>query len=169
MSTTDRPVVQLERGVSGILVVGPEALADVVSTALTNTTGRARINAHASMDAPVHEMVIAFRGGSYVRPHKHRAKRESFHVISGRLDALTYDDEGHIKERISLGSVDSGLPFYLRSEQNDWHSFVVVSEVAVVHETTSGPFEPGESIFPRWAPDPADETAVQIFLNGLNT
>lgn len=169
MTATERPVVSLDRGENGILVVGPKALAEVVSSALTNTTGRARINAHASMDAPVHEMVIAFRGGSYIRPHRHKTKRESFHVISGRLDALTYDEEGYVKERIPLGTVDSGLPFYLRSEQNDWHGFVVLSEVAILHETTSGPFEPDESIFPDWAPDPADKAAVQKFLNRLNT
>ena len=168
MTAIERPVVSLERGENGILVVGPEALAEVVSSALSNTTGRARINAHASMEAPVHEMIIAFRGGSYIRPHRHKTKRESFHVISGRLDALTYDEEGHVKERIPLGSLDSGLPFYLRSEQNDLHGFVVVSDVAIVHETTSGPFEQDESIFPDWAPDPVDKAAVQTFLNRLN-
>jgi len=169
MSGTDRPVVQLERGVSGILIVGPEALAEIVSSALSNATGIARINAHASMEAPVHEMVIAFRGGTYVRPHRHKTKRESFHVIRGRLDALAFDEEGQVKERIPLGSVDSGLPFYLRNEQNDWHSFVVVSEVAILHETTSGPFKSDESIFPDWAPDPADKMGVQSFLNRFNT
>jgi cupin fold WbuC family metalloprotein len=169
MTATDRPVVPLESGASGILLVGTEALAEVVSTALSNTTGRARINAHTSMDAPIHEMVIAFRGGSYIRPHRHRAKRESFHVIRGRLDALTFDDEGLVKERVSLGTVDSGLPFYLRSEKNDWHCFVVTSDVAIVHETTSGPFEPDESEFPAWAPEPADNAGVKIFLNRLNS
>lgn len=169
MTAIDRPVVPLESGASGILLVGPEALADVVSTALSNTTGCARINAHASMDAPIHEMVIAFRGGSYVRPHRHRAKRESFHVIRGRLDALTFDDEGLVTERVALGTVDSGLPFYLRSEKNDWHCFVVISEVAVVHETTSGPFDPGESEYPTWAPEPADFSGVKVFLNRLNS
>ena len=167
MTATDRPLVELARTDNGIFTVGPEALADVVSSALTNTTGRARINAHASMEASVHEMVIAFRGGSYVRPHRHTTKRESFHVIRGRLDALTFDAEGQVKDRIALGTVDSGLPFYLRSEENDWHSFVVISEVAILHETTSGPFVSNESIFPAWAPEPTDKVAVETFLNRL--
>ena len=164
----EQAVVSIHRDESGNLLLGRGELDQLKSIARANASGRARINAHASLEADVQEMLIAFVGGSYVRPHRHRRKRESFHVVEGKLDALTFDADGGVTSRIELGPYGSGLPFYFRSESNDWHCFLVRSEIAIVHETTQGPFTPGESEFPVWAPDPEDVDAVEAFLARLS-
>jgi cupin fold WbuC family metalloprotein len=164
----EQPVVSTQRDESGSLLLSQDELDLLKAIARANASGRARINAHASLDADVQEMLIAFVGGSYVRPHRHRRKRESFHVVEGKLDALTFDANGEITNRTALGPYGSGLPFYFRSESNDWHCFLVRSEIAIVHETTQGPFSPGESEFPAWAPDPEDFDGVQAFLTRLS-
>lgn len=158
----------MRRDDAGNLLIGQDELDHLKSIARANASGRARINAHASLNADVQEMLIAFVGGSYVRPHRHRRKRESFHVVEGKLDALTFDANGGITNRIALGPFGSGLPFYFRSESNDWHCFLVRSEIAIVHETTQGPFSPGESEFPAWAPEPEDVDGVKAFLARLS-
>ena len=163
----DQPVVEVARDSRGNLQIGDAEIEVVKAAARANSMGRARINAHPSLASDTHEMMIAFVRGSYVRPHRHTKKRESFHVIHGCLEALTFDDRGKVTDRVELGTYGSGLPFYFRSESNDWHSFVVRSDIAIVHETTQGPFEPGESDFPAWAPDPSDVVAVRDFLSRL--
>lgn len=167
MNSQHKPVISIERDHGGNTLLGQQEIDEVVAAALVNGSGRARINAHRSLDAEIHEMVIAFRGGSYVRPHRHRSKRESFHVIAGRIDAVVFDDQGTVKQRLKLGAYGSEFPFYLRSEHNDWHCFVVVSDLALVHETTNGPFRQDDSEFPTWAPNPDDEESIRIFLNRI--
>ena len=164
----DQPVVGVERDEQGGCLVDHAQIEKAKAAARRNSTGRARINAHPSLDSETQEMFIAFVRGSYVRPHRHSRKRESFHVVQGLLDAVSFDDEGRVTKQVRLGTFDSGHPFYFRSEVNDWHCFIVRSKIAVVHETTQGPFEPGESEFPTWAPDPEDIHEVQAFLKRLS-
>ncbi len=165
--STLRPVVPSPEDSVGNILISASELETVVEAAMTNRTGRARMNAHESGDSAIHEVVIAFRGGSYVRPHRHTAKRESFHVISGLLTAIALDDDGQVIRRTPLGDRDSGRPFFLRNFNNDWHCFLIESAVAIVHETTNGPFSASESEFPTWAPDPEEQAAVDTFLRRI--
>ena len=165
--STLRPVVPAPEDSVGNILLSASDLEAVVQAATTNPTGRARMNAHESMDSAIHEMVIAFREGSYVRPHRHTAKRESFHVISGLLIALAFDDQGQVIRRTPLGDRDSGRSFFIRNFNNDWHCFIIESAFAIIHETTSGPFSANESEFPEWAPDPDDQIAVDAFLRRI--
>jgi cupin fold WbuC family metalloprotein len=152
---------------TGTVAVSDAGLDELVRVARRNPLGRARINAHPDPSASIHEMLIAFTGDSYIRPHRHNAKIESFHVIQGDLEALTFDDAGHVTRRLALGSLQSGKTFYLRNENNEWHSFLVQSPYAIIHETTNGPFDPSETEFAPWSPEPDNPLVVKEYLKDL--
>lgn len=71
-----------------------------------NQKGRLRINFHHENSDPLHEMIIAIRPDSYIRPHKHPDKSEAFHVIYGVVDVVIFEDDGTIREVVSLAAKD---------------------------------------------------------------
>src|SRR5687767_10943614 len=68
---------------------------------------RARICAHPSAADPLHEMIICLDRGTYIRPHRHAGKSESFHIIDGELDVVLFEDDGAIREVIRMGPYQS--------------------------------------------------------------
>jgi len=130
--------------------------------------GRARICVHQDPVDKVHEMLIAFVKGSYVRPHKHRDKSESFHLIQGNLSVIFFDDKGVETDRIALSASDSKKPFFFRSDREDWHTVLIESEYAVILETTSGPFVPTDKRSAPWSPIEDDVPAINNFLSRLS-
>lgn len=159
----DKPVINIKY-ISDCLSISSKHLEDVVTQASINKTRRSRINAHTSADSNVQEMLIAFCKDSYVRPHRHNNKIESFHVIHGELDIIFFDENGNIENRIELGDYDSGKPFFLRSLKQGWHTAYIKSDYVLIHETTNGPFNPIESEFAPWSPIPENIKAVNKFL-----
>lgn len=121
----------------------------VVRAALSHPLGRARINFHHSDDDPVHEMIIATTPRSSGPPHLHTSKSESFHLLSGALGIGFYDEQGRLVDAVRL---DEGGRRYYRLSAPTAHMPIALSEVAVFHETTSGPFVRGvSSVYPSWA------------------
>ncbi len=123
---------------------------------------RARINMHPSPTAPLHEMVIAFTRDSLVRPHRHRQKSESFHIIEGEAELLLFDDAGSVTSRVQLGAWSSGRAFYCRIDSPVWHTVIPMTDWLVLHETTGGPFDPTEAEYAPWAP--ATDDALRLYL-----
>ena len=129
---------------------------------------RARLCAHRDLADPVHEMLIVLARNTYVRPHRHLGKTESFHVVEGQAEVVVFDAEGAITDVIQLGDYASGQAFYYRLNAPFFHTVLVRSEVVVVHETTNGPFNPEETVFAPWAPEPSDAAACRRYLNELD-
>lgn len=123
---------------------------------------RARYCLHRSTNDSVQEMVIAFRRGSYVRPHRHRQKSESFHLMEGRLVVLFFNDEGEFIHQIKMEHPGGVLVF--RNETSLWHTVILLTEFAVVHEIATGPFVKEESEFAPWSPSPEQGAHVVEFM-----
>ncbi len=138
-----------------ICALGPEDVALIKTAAMESPKGRARINAHPSADDALHEMVIAIRSDSYIRPHKHPGKSEAFHLIEGSVDIVVLDDGGEISEVVPLASNGSGA-FYYRMSRPHFHTLLIRSDILVVHEITNGPFLPGATVFATFAPEEGD-------------
>lgn len=128
---------------------------------------RVRLCAHQTMDDPVHEMFIVMGRWTYVRPHKHRHKVESFHVVEGRAMALEFDDDGRIARTVPMGGYGSGRCFFYRSPAQAYHSWLILSKVFVLHEVTNGPFRRRNTLFAPWSPDDTDPQAIKRFLNHM--
>ncbi len=120
--------------------------ADVVrlkGEAENNARRRIRLCAHHSVDDRLHEMLIVHTNDTYVRPHKHLDKSESFHVIEGEVDVVVFDEAGSVTEVMPMGTFASGRPFFYRIAAPLFHTLLIRSEVLVFHETTNGPFRRG--------------------------
>ena len=132
-----------------------------------NKRQRVRLCTHRDTDALVHEMIIVHSKGTYVEPHKHINKSESFHVIEGLVDLYFFDEDGKVIKILSMGDRSSGKIFYHRISDPIYHSLIVRSDVVVFQETTKGPFNRFETIWAPWAPDEGNEEAVKAFMDEL--
>lgn len=147
-----------------LLAVRASDLKDLEAAASEAPQGRARLCAHRHPGDRLHEMIIALARGTYVPPHRHQGKPESFHVIQGRARVLLFDEAGRVTECLDLGEPASGWPFYLRIDGPRFHSLWVDSDFFVVHETTEGPWDPARTEVAAWAPPASDPAAGRAFL-----
>ncbi len=114
---------------------------------------RARICLHQGPKELIHEMLIVLCKDSYVRPHRHARKIESYMVLEGKADLVFFNDSGEIKAIVKMGDATTALTFFNRVPNNVFHMFVPRSEYFVFKETTNGPFDPKETEPASWAPE----------------
>jgi len=134
---------------------------------LSTPYNRIRLCAHQNADDLLHEMLIVIAQGSYVRPHKHINKSESFHIIEGMLDVIIFNDNGDIIEIIPMGKPSSGRKFFYRLSMSWFHTLVLRTKVVVFHETTNGPFIKENTICAPWSPEPGDPIQENKFMKEL--
>ena len=128
---------------------------------------RVRFCAHKDIGDPLHEMFIVHAKETYVRPHRHRNKAESFHIIEGVVDVIIFNDKGWPQQIIAMGDYNSGQPFYYRIEDALYHTLIIKSELLVFHESASGPFNREETEFAPWAPEETESEKAEIFRKRL--
>lgn len=147
-----------------IVRFGSDEVALVKEQALRSPRRRARICAHTSNDDALHEMLIAISRESYIHPHRHVGKAESFHIVEGRVDVAIFDDAGALTDVVSLGDPASGRQFYYRLSTSPFHTLVIRTDLLVVHEVTSGPFDRSRTVLAPFAPpeDRGDEVREYI-------
>lgn len=143
----------------GVVRVSAADAAEVVRRGLDGPRRRARLCAHSGTDDPLHEMLICLAAGTYVRPHRHRGKSESFHLIDGELDVVLFHDDGTVREVIPMGPYHAGKSFFYRLSEPCYHTVLVNGPFALFHETTNGPFDPADTEFAPWAPSEGDSAA----------
>ena len=153
---TDDPVVQVSRA----------DIQGLKQAALGNPRRRIRLCGHRDVDATLHEMLIVHTRDTYVRPHKHLGKSESFHVIEGLADIVVFDDSGNVTAVVPMGDYGSGRKFFYRLTDPCFHTLLISSDFFVFHETTNGPFVRADTVFAPWAPEDDDEAAGDCFLQG---
>lgn len=152
---------------SEVVTIGPGEINMLIEKAKHNELGRVRLCAHRHIDDRLHEMFIAIRGNSYIRPHRHVGKSESFHVINGAVDVVLFDASGRITTVNSLAAHSSHMDFYHRISDTVFHTLLVRSEYLVIHEITNGPFQKEETQYPDWAPAENDVTRSEEYLNSI--
>ncbi len=152
-----------------IVKVAERDVAWLKTQAGQNERKRIRLCAHNSVDDSLHEMLIVHTHDTYVRPHKHLNKSESFHVIEGRVDIVLFDNDSNITDLIHMGDYGSGHYFYNRIADSRYHTLLIHSDVLVFHETTNGPFVRSQTIFAPWSPNENDTEAVRKFVSKLAT
>jgi len=151
-----------------IVQVKRQDISELVAMAVKNPRKRVRICSHRGVGDKLHEMLIVHTKETYVRPHKHLGKSESFHVIEGEVDVVVFDEAGKIFDVISLGDYPSGKTFYYRIADPLYHTLLIRSDIIVFHETTNGPFRYEDMVFAPWEPEPEDATARREFIENLD-
>ena len=135
-----------------IATIGSAEIAFLRRKVADNPKGRVRINCHQNNSDLLHEMMIAVRPDSYIQPHKHPGKNESFHIIYGAVDIVIFEDDGTIREVVSLAAKDETKAFYYHMSKPFFHTLVISSDLLVIHEITNGPFFKEATIFGSFAP-----------------
>jgi cupin fold WbuC family metalloprotein len=150
-----------------IVSFGDEESSFLKSQAMRSPRRRARICAHKSNGDALHEMLIAISSQSYIHPHKHVAKSESFHIVEGSVDVIIFDDVGAITNIIKLGAPGSGRSYFYRLSEARFHTLIIHSDILVVHEVTNGPFDREQTILAPFAPLERDESAARDYIKYL--
>ncbi len=128
---------------------------------------RARLCAHPSPEAEQHDMLIVSHRDTYVAPHRHMNKTESFLILEGMADALFFDEQGVLAETVPMGPAGSGRPFFYRMPKARFHSLFIESELLVFVESTKGPFVPEETENAPWAPGVDEAEAGKAYMGAL--
>ena len=142
-------------------------LAFLREQAARSPSGRCRLCFHESPGAPVHEMLIAHRRDTYVRPHMHVNRSESFQVIDGEATAVLFSEDGAIERSFRMTPPSGGGDFYYHLPGNTYHSLLIETEMLLFFEVTTGPFDPAKTHYPEWAPRGEDADAVATFTADL--
>ncbi|GJL53176.1 MAG: hypothetical protein NPIRA02_03080 [Nitrospirales bacterium] len=138
-------------------------LAQLKQAAMSSPQKRARICLHRDHYEKVQEMVIAFCRDSYVRPHRHAGKSESFHMIEGELLLVLFSECGQVTRRTRLSPGECDGTFLCRLPGDVWHSVIPLSTFVIVHETTTGPFLKDTTEHALWCPDGSNAEEIAEF------
>lgn len=150
-----------------VVKVGRQDIEFLKKRAACNRRKRIRLCTHKDIDDKLHEMLIVHTKDTYVRPHKHLNKSESFHVIEGSVDVVIFNEVGNVVEVIQMGDYSSGHRFYYRMSNSYYHTPLIRSDVLIFHEVTNGPFKRSDTIFAPWSPEENDSAAVKEFMEQM--
>ena len=141
--------------------VDGKIISELKKISVKSNKKNARLCLHFGPDALFHEMIILEHKGKYYRPHKHREKGESYHIIEGKLAVFIFDPEGNI---IDAAVLEKGHNFIYRVGINMYHAVMPLSKFVVYHESKPGPFTGGgDSYFAPWAPDGSNLAEVRNY------
>lgn len=111
-------------------LITEELLDTVTSHAKENSRLRMNYNFHASMDAPIHRLLNALEPGTYLPPHRHTDKEETYLVLRGSLLAFFYDDAGNVTDKVCLNPSEG--KYGLEIPSNTWHSIIALESGTVI-------------------------------------
>ena len=128
--------------------------------AAASARGRTHQLWHIDHGDPVQRLAMALQPGTYVRPHRHAEppKWEALVLLAGRVALLVFDDDGRVRDRVTLGHADGCVVTEL--PPCTWHSLVALAPDSVLFEFKQGPFAP--SAFAAWAPAEGEAQAVEL-------
>lgn len=95
-------------------------------------------NLHDSFDDPVQRMFNALQPGTVIPIHR-RPVAETYAVLSGRADLVTYDGNGQETARVAMGPA-AGVTV-CQTDPGSWHSMEVI-EPTILLEVKPGPYRP---------------------------
>ena len=126
-----------------------EMLSDFQKNLQENRVDRFRILLHPNQDDKLHDMIIAMQKNTHVKPHKHK-NSESYHILSGSMLLIYFDDDGNAIDAISMGLKDNLI---VRVDASSYHAAVALEDT-VYHESRIGPFiADTDSDFATWEVD----------------
>ena len=146
-----------------IVMLGYRDLNTLKQLAKLNPRRRIRLCTHENSKDEIHEMIIFHPKNTYVPPHKHLNKDESFHLICGEIDCVIFNNKGDLKRTFPMGDYSSGKTFYYRIPANTFHTQIFKKDT-FFHEVTNGPFNRNDSITASWAPEEIESTLAKSYI-----
>jgi cupin fold WbuC family metalloprotein len=134
-----------------MIKITSELIDSVIEQARLSPRLRMNYNFHSELSDPVQRLLNALEPWTYIRPHKHTTKEESFVLLRGTLLAVVFNDDGSIRDHTVLKS-SSGI-VGVEFEENSYHMLTSLETGSVVYEIKEGPFVPHtEGSSAPWAP-----------------
>lgn len=121
-------------------LISEELLDSVSHEARESSRLRMNYNFHESLDAPIHRLLNALEPGTYLPPHRHTDKEETYVVLRGSLLTFFYDDLGNVMEKVNL-NLSAGV-YGVEIPSGTWHSIIALEPGTVIFEIKSGPYKP---------------------------
>lgn len=147
--------------------VDAAALRGLIAQAAASPRRRKNLNLHESPDDAIQRFLNDFEPGTYVRPHRHAGKWELFVLVQGAAVALTFDDDGRVRDRVELNAADGARVVEIPA--STWHSLVSLASGTVLFEVKRGPYDPSvPADYAPWAPAEGDP-AAEAFERRLRT
>jgi cupin fold WbuC family metalloprotein len=140
-------------------------LDELAAKAAASPRRRAHFNIHARSEDPVQRFLVVAHRDSYFRPHRHATKSELALILRGRFDVVTFDDQGVVTERSTVGEGTPLMAFEIR--EATWHTLIPASDGSAFLEVKQGPYDPATSAeFAPWSPAEGDQ-AVPAYVQWL--
>ena len=140
-------------------------LDELAARATTSPRRRAHLNVHAGAADLVQRFFVAVDRDSYIRPHRHLAKSELAIVVRGTFEVITFDEQGAITGRHTVGVGTPLLGFEM--PRATWHTLIAREDGSTFLEIKEGPYDPATaSEFAAWSP-PEGDPAAEAFLRKL--
>jgi cupin fold WbuC family metalloprotein len=131
--------------------ISTDLIDSVIADARKSPRLRMNYNFHPVLSDPVQRLLNALEPWTYIRPHKHTTKEESFVLLRGTILAVVFNDDGTIRDHAIL-SQSSGV-LGIEFEENSYHMLTSLETGSVVFEIKEGPFVPHtEGSSAPWAP-----------------
>ncbi len=126
---------------------------------------RAHQTIHASNEDRVQRFFVVANRNTYFRPHRHLTKSEMALVLRGTFDVITFNDDGAISARYTVGAGTENFAY--ETPQGTWHTLIAHEDGAAFLEVKEGPYDPATAAeFAPWAPAEGDPEAAS-FLERL--
>jgi len=134
-----------------MIKINTELIDKVIEQARTSPRLRMNYNFHPELSDPVQRLLNALEPWTYIRPHKHTTKEESFVLLRGTILAVSFNDDGTIRDHAVLSQATRilGIEF----EENCFHMLTSLETGSAVFEIKEGPFVPHtEGSSASWSP-----------------
>lgn len=105
-----------------------------------------RICLHKNNKSKHHDMIILQQKKNFYKPHKHRIKGETYHIILGSMICVIFNNNGQIQKAYIIKKNN-----IFRTPVNKYHTMMPLSKYVIFHESRTGPFLKNDSIFPKWS------------------
>ncbi len=147
-----------------MIKITTELIESVIAMARTSPRLRMNYNFHPELSDPVQRLLNALEPWTYIRPHKHSLKEESFVLLCGTVLAVVFNDDGSIRDH-AIMSKSSGI-LGVEFEENCFHMLTAIETGSVVYEIKEGPFIPHtEGTSAPWSPQEGTPEAKEFLEN----
>jgi cupin fold WbuC family metalloprotein len=148
-------------------VFSASLLDELAARAAASPRRRAHLNVHADATDIVQRFFVAVDRESYIRPHRHLARSELAIVVRGAFEVITFDEQGGITGRETVGAGTPLLGFEM--PRATWHTLIAREDGSTFLEIKQGPYDPATaSEFAPWSPAEGDPGSHD-FLRRLRT
>jgi cupin fold WbuC family metalloprotein len=144
-----------------MIKITKDLIDNVIGQARTSPRLRMNYNFHPELSDPVQRLLNALEPWTYIRPHKHTTKEESFVLLRGTILAVSFNDDGTIRDHAILSATTGiqGIEF----EENTFHMLTSLETGSAVFEIKEGPFVPHtEGSSAPWAPKEGTSDAKEF-------